>query len=429
MKKLHWRRSCFRAAAACVASALLVTSGCSGKQNASEVKEPEGKRALIKFVTSEYSTTTKPILDGIVSRFESEHPDIDVELQVVNWDILDGVYTNMLAQNEPPDLLNTNFYSHFAKRGLLNDMADILPESFRSNLYPFLLEKDRYNGVQYAIPYVASVRSLYYNKALFSQAGIAGPPLTWEQLADDARKIRQFTPARGFGIDMTDNEIHANLSYFFIGAGGGWLKDGKWAINQPANVEGLEFLKKIYDEGLTDEEPTVTTRDEKQRILGDDGLAMMISGNYFSSVVPKEFPGFKWGSGPIPVKEGQPPMTFGVHDVLISFKTAHTDKQALSQFIQFLYSDEQYVSMVEQEGFVPVTRSAGDAMSAADAAMGADLHALASAQFIPIEKPAWARVMDTARKLGSAVLSGRYTPKAALDELQRVALEADQETG
>lgn len=417
------RRRLARTAAALALAALM--AGCASSSPAPEVTEPEPQQALIKFVASEYSTETKPLLEDIVKGFESLHPDIRVELQVVNWDILDGVYTNMLAQGEPPDLLNANFYAHFAADGLLNDFRNILPEPFLNNLQPSLLARDEYEGTLAAIPYVASVRSLYYNEELFDQAGIAGPPRTWSQLVEDARLVREGGYGEGFGIDMTDNEIHSYLSYFFYGAGGGWIKDGRWAIDQPANVEGLELLKSMYDAGLTDADPWLTTRDEKQRVLGSGGLAMMISGNYFSSVVPKEFPGLRWGRGPIPVKDGQPPMTFGVQDVLVSFKTAHSDPAALSAFIQYLYEDERYADMVRQEGFLPTTRSAGALLSEGDAEMRANLDDLAGARFVPIEQPRWSNVMDAARKLGSAVLQGRYSPQSALEELQKIAVKQD----
>ncbi len=198
---------------------------------------------------------------------------------------------------------------------------------------------DNSDGVQYAIPYVASTRKLYFNKELFEAAGIAAPPTTWTELKEDANKIKNTGKAHGFGVDLTDNEIQAYLSYFFFGSGGGWYKNGQWTINSPENIEGLTFLKDLFDQGLTDPEPTVTTRDEKQRILGDGNLGMMISGNYFTSVMPKEFPGLKWDVGPIPVKEGIPPISLGVQDVLVSFKTDHTNKEALSKFLDFLYDD------------------------------------------------------------------------------------------
>jgi multiple sugar transport system substrate-binding protein len=413
------RASLYTAAAA--AAMLLLNACSSAAPEPSAVRQEE--RPLIRFVASEYSTETKPIMEQLVKEFELKNPLIDIELQVANWDILDGIYTTMISKNQPPDLLNTNVYAHFAKDGLLNDFNDILSPELKNKLYPNLTRMDRIGPVQYAIPYVASVRNLYFNQDLFDQAQIKAPPQTWSELKDAAGRIKKATGASGFGVDLTDNETHAYLSYFFFGAGGGWIKDGQWTINSPENIGGLSFLKELFDEGLTDPEPTVTTRDEKQRILGDGALGMMISGNYFTSVVPREFPGLRWGVGPIPVQDGKSPIYFGVHDVLVSFKTDHTDKKALSKFLDFLYDNSTYRDMIEREGFLPVTAPVGEQLASSDPVMKASLQALAQARFYPIQEPAWQAVMDRARKLGDAVLLGRLSPKEALDQLQQFAVD------
>lgn len=399
----------------------LALAGCAGS-GTSASESPTEKRSLIRFVAAEYSSETKPFLEKLVKEFELNNPLIDVELQVANWDILDGIYTTMISKNQPPDLLNTNVYAHFAQDGLLNDFDDLMSPELKRKLHPRLLEMDRIGGRQYALPYVATVRQLYYNKDLFARASITEPPTTWSELLEAAGKIKATGAADGFGVDLTDNETQAYLSYVFFGAGGGWTSNGEWAIDSPANVEGLTLLKQLYDAGLTDPEPTVTTRDEKQRILGEGKLGMMISGNYFASVVPKEYPELEWGIGPIPVKDGLPPVSFGVHDVLVSFKTEHMDKQAISKFLDFLYADDAYRRMVEQEGFLPVTTTVGDALASRDATMRTNLRELDRAKFYPTQEPAWKAVLDYARKLGDAVLYEQMSPRAALEELQRYAV-------
>ena len=48
-----------------------------------------------------------------------------------------------------------------------------------------------YDGRQYAIPYDTDVRVLYYNKALFRQAGLDPdrPPKTWSEMREYSRKL------------------------------------------------------------------------------------------------------------------------------------------------------------------------------------------------------------------------------------------------
>lgn len=399
----------------------VMLSGCvSGKP--AEIFEVDSKQeALIKFVAAEYSTSTKPYLEQLVKDFHAKHPGIHVELQVINWDILEAAFNIMISQNDPPDILNMNGYAHFAEKGLLNPMDDLVSPELMANFYLNYASMDRIDETQYAIPYVVSIREMYYNKDLAEEAGIAEPPKTWSELEKAARAIKNKGNADGFGIDFTDNEIWAYLSYFFYGAGGGWKKDDEWSIHSAENVEGLTFLKRLYDEGLTDAEPTVTTRDEKHRILGNGKLGLMISGNYFTSVVPREFPGLDWGMGPIPVKDGLAPVTFGVQDVLVSFKTDHTDKEAIRKFLDFLYEDSRYEEFVLRESFLPVTKTVGNKLYEKDANMRHWIDQIERAHFYPMNDPVWTTVKEATRNMGQAVLLGEMSPQEALDRLQEIA--------
>ncbi|WP_054027599.1 ABC transporter substrate-binding protein [Bacillus sp. FJAT-28004] len=396
-------------------------AGCMKGDNGAASPEPDTK-AFISFVAPEYSTATKPFFESLVKDFETKYPNIEVELQVINWDILDSAYNTLISRNQPPDLLLSNIYAHFAKDGRLNDMDELLSPSLRAKIYPYFMEASKWNGVRYTVPYAASIREMYYNKDIFDEVGIAGPPKTWKELEDAARQIKNTKQADGFGVDLTDNEIWAYLTYFFYGAGGGWMKDGEWAINTPENVEGLLFLKDLYEKGLTDPEPTVTTRDEKQRILGNGKLGMLISGNYFEAVVPREFPGLKWAKGPIPVKEGQTPLVLGVQDVWMSFRTDHTNKEALSKFLDFIYEDARYEEFVLREGFIPTINTVGEKLAENDSVMKQNLDSIQQAKFYPIQHPAWSAVVNAARNMGQAVLLGQMTPEQALDRLQQIAL-------
>ena len=112
----------------------------------------------------------------------------------------------------------------------------------------------------------------------------------------------------------------------------------------------------------------------------------------------------------------------GVQDVLVSFKTDHTNKEALSKFLDFLYDDPAYEEMIVREGLLPVTKNVGAKLSAADSIMQSNLNSLSKAKFYPIQQPAWQAIMDTARKMGDAVLYDHLSPKDALDQLQQFAV-------
>ena len=150
--------------------------------------DPDAK-ASISIVAPEYSTSTRPYFENLVKEFEKKYPNIKVELQVINWDIIDSAYNTMISLNQPPDLLLTNIYAHYAKDGLLNRMEDLLSPELKDKYYPYLMDSNKMQGTQYTVPYVTSIRELYYNKDIFNEVGLTEPPKTWKDLEEAARRI------------------------------------------------------------------------------------------------------------------------------------------------------------------------------------------------------------------------------------------------
>jgi multiple sugar transport system substrate-binding protein len=106
----------------------------------------------------------------------------------------------------------------------------------------------------------------------------------------------------------------------------------------------------------------------------------------------------------------------------MSFKTNHMNKEALTKFLDFFYEDARYEEFMIREGFLPTIKTVGDKMASEKKEMKIHLDAIATAEFYPLDKVGWQSVMDASRKMGEAVILGQMTPKAALDQLQQIAL-------
>ena len=106
----------------------------------------------------------------------------------------------------------------------------------------------------------------------------------------------------------------------------------------------------------------------------------------------------------------------------MSFKTVHTNKEALSKFFDFIYKIS-YEEFILREGLLPTIRTIGDKLAANDTFSRQNLNAIQSAKFFPIHDPAWSAVLNATRNMGQTVLLGQMTPKQALDRLQQIALD------
>ncbi|MGO4375225.1 hypothetical protein AB4Z21_31620, partial [Paenibacillus sp. MCAF20] len=86
------RRSARALLLVAILSAATLLGACSDKESQPIVTEEE-KQSVIRFVAAEYSTESKPFLEKLVREFEIQNPEIIVDLQVANWNVLDGIYT------------------------------------------------------------------------------------------------------------------------------------------------------------------------------------------------------------------------------------------------------------------------------------------------------------------------------------------------
>lgn len=208
--------------------------------------------------------------------------------------------------------------------------------------------------------------------------------------------------------------------------GGGWTdSSGKWAIDQQANVDTLTYLRKLTKEGVTQPNPETTDRKDvfnefAQGRIGMLNGAVFLRKGFIDPVDAK----LNYGVAALPSKDGTTHRTLGVQDYLVAFKkNGGADKPAVRKFLDFFYQKENAAKFVSTEGFLPVTTSAGDALSS-DSRNGAYykpfVDALSDAQFAPTDDPAWAAVDGAVKqRIGGAVAGG--DPAKVLDEIQKTA--------
>jgi multiple sugar transport system substrate-binding protein len=127
-----------------------------------------------------------------------------------------------------------------------------------------------------------------------------------------------------------------------------------------------------------------------------------------------------YGIAPLPSKTGASPSTLGVQDFLVAFKNdGGKKKDAVSKFLNFFYQTNNVANFQKEEGFLPVTKSAGTVISGAVPYDKPFIDALPSAKFYPTGNAAWGPLANTVKeKVGTAITGD---PKSVLSELQQTA--------
>jgi multiple sugar transport system substrate-binding protein len=402
--------------------ALLCALLCAVVVMAAACGAGDGKPASIKVVIAEYSRDhTRPFWQGLAEQY-TKQTGVKVDLQVVDWNSIDQQVTTMIQNNQPPDVLNLNSFSSYAKDGLLYSADEALSPKTREDFLEAFARGGTYNGALYGFPILASARAFFYNRDLLERAKVE-PPKTWDDFVTAAKKVQALGGgAIGYALPLGPEEAQAEWSIWMWNNGGDWKSGAAWTINSEKNVQTLTFLAALANtHKVTQVNPGKTNRTDGAFQLFKDGKVGMVMG--FSPLAAQlDADGkVRYGVTRMPTNVGDP-VTLGVEDYLMAFKKKG-NQEAVRQFLDLYYQPEQITRWIAAEGFLPVTRS-GLARMSDNAKLKPYLDALPSARLVPTTDPVWDKVkLDVQQNIGLAVQPGG-DPRAVLDRLQKNAAEA-----
>ena len=385
---------------------------------------PARADTVLNLVVADYGTgpadTSQLYWQKIADDFHAVNPTITVKVQTINWNDFDTKVQTMVQNREYPDITEGDYFSNYAQEGLLYKVSDVFSDP--GNLMPVFKELGSYGGVQYGLPFTTSARALFYNKAIFAEAGIATPPATWDEIAADAAKI-EAKGKIGFGLPLGPEEAQAETLLWFLGNGGGYQDaSGKWVIDSPQNVETLQFMTQLVKAGDTEPNPGTKNRTDLFNQFAQGQIGMM---NGEVALLPiinaaNVLKSGDLGTAPIAGKTGPIDKTLGVCDFVAAFKGHGTKQAAIKAFLDFAFQDKYQLAFVHEYLELPGTTSAAVALAKTDATLAPFVKALPNAVQYPND-PVWAQVkVQIQQIIGTAI---GPDPKSVLTTIQQTALK------
>jgi multiple sugar transport system substrate-binding protein len=377
----------------------------------------------IKVVIADYSKDhTRPFWQALAETY-TKQTGTKVDLQVIDWNSIDQQVSTMLQNNQPPDVLNLNAFASYAKDGLLYTAEEILSPKTKDDFLDAFARGGEYRGKLYGFPILSSARAFFYNRALLAKAGLAGPPGTWDEFVQAARKVQALGGGMiGYALPLGPEEAQAEWSIWMWNNGGTWKSGDDWTINSDRNVETLSFLADLANKHkVTQVNPGKTNRTDGAFQLFKDGKVGMVIG--FSPLAAQLDTEGKvdYGIGLMPSNTGAS-VTLGVEDYLMAFKKKG-NQDAVKKFLDLYYQPENITRWITAEGFLPVTKSGLRQMSG-NPKLRPYLDALPNARLAPTTDPAWDKVkLDVQQNIGLAVQPGG-NPRQVLDQIQKNATAA-----
>ena len=368
------------------------------------------------------------VVDGIVADFEAENPDIKVNaVYSGNYDNTRVRALSALNSGEPAQLavmFSIDAYD-LIEQDLVLPFDDLVNDAaWLNSFYPALMANGKIEGKTWGIPFQRSTIVAYYNKDMFSAAGLdpEAPPTTWDEMISMGKALTKddtyglMIPSTGYPYWMfqalaiqNGKEVMSNdgLTTYF--------DDSKV-------VETLNFWKSLSVEHGIMPTGTVEWGTLRQAFLEGQTAMMWHSTGNLTAV--KKNASFNFGVAELPanIRKGSPT---GGGNFYIFKDTSAEEQAAAVKLIKFMTSPEKAAEWSIATGYMGVSPAAyeTDALKAYTASFPPALVARnqlenAVAEFSTFET---ARVRDGLNNAIQSALTGAKSPKDALVEAQSSA--------
>ncbi|MFJ2645401.1 ABC transporter substrate-binding protein [Streptomyces sp. NPDC087420] len=357
------------AAAVTIVSALAAAvTGCGG--GSSEGGSNESPKTLTYWASNQGPSieADKKILTPELAKFEKQ-TGIKVKLEVVPWSDLLNRILAATSSGKGPDVLNIgNTWS-----ASLQATGALLPWDTKN--FDAIGGRDRFvdsavasAGAEgkdpSAVPLYSLAYALYYNKAMFKDAGIEKPPATWDELVADGKKISKDGKwALGAEGGNLSNNIH---QVFALGKQHGadfFDKDGKPTFTSDGAVAAVkQYVDFMAKDKIVAPGNAEYAQNQSLQDFAKGKTAMVLWQAAASTFASQGMKPEDWGVAPVPVQSGVPgtgeqtnSMVAGIN-IAVFNNTKNID--GAKKFVKFMTSDAEQTLLNKTYGSVPPVKAA-----------------------------------------------------------------------
>lgn len=346
------RRVIAAAVAAVLGAALLAGCSADGRET---IRFTFSKREALDFMSK------------VVADYNASQDKVRVVMDTSGVDVVSASF----VRGNPPDLMLANYnfeVARFVQRCALSDLSGTkAAAAVRKDLQPLMDQYGSCAGRTSALPYSVMAASVIYNKEIFAAQGLT-VPTTWDQLIEDAKKLKAagITPIYGtFKDDWTvgqgwyDYAIggQVDVLHFFnrLGAEGA-------NVGAHSSVSFQRDFAKPMDQMV--ELAKYVNADAPSRGYGDGNLAfsqgkaaMYLQGPWAFSEIAKTAPNLKLGTFPLPMTNDPKDLKVRVNmDLAAMIPEGSNHKAAARDFLEYLYQPKVIEAYnASQLGFTPLT--------------------------------------------------------------------------
>jgi len=422
------------ALAACVAPAAPGAAPAAGG-----AAQPAAAESTIQF----WSEIEKDWLEATLAKYQEANPGAKVELVSFKWgEMMPKVLTSSAGGTAPNLIIQDRFrMAGWAGRGgatQIDDYVmqyDVSPDDF----WPATWAEGNWQGKLYSIPFNTDGRFIFWNKDLFSAAGLdpdqAPPTYDWEAMRDLAAQLTKSNAngqveQMGF-VPFEKNGYGNGGDYVYAWSNGGeFMKDDRTAwMDNPKLVETLQWQKDVV-EGVGGIPLLLVAVGSLLvgivfTLFGAGTLAMMVNGDWNLSQFNEYYPDLNFGMAPWHVRGSESDVTGFAGGFCLAIPTGAQNLDASYKLMNYMTSFDTQLDLGIQRQSIPCLKEAALTEELIASSPYPELRRIANesmeyARFRPIT-PVGQEIQDLWTSPGTGrdwVLYDQKTPEQAAADMQ-----------
>ncbi len=296
---------------ALVVAASMGLAACGGSDGADQEPKGEGP-GKVEEPTEPTEVTffswlgANPEMQKLAAEFHEKYPNITIKFENVPAEQAAQVLSTRIAGNNAPDVayVNASDVADYASRGAVADLVNYIgrsdvvkPDDYVDAFRQFVTYDDKMWG----LPMGGETTGLFYRTDLFEEAGIDGPPTTWDEFEEAAATLTD-EDANQYGYEVFAPESAYYFQPWLYQAGGDLMsEDGKEIrFTSDEARTAAEFYVNLAQYSPPD---YLNSNSYDGRVAFAEGqVAMYMAGAWFAGTLAEEYPDIdgKWATAPLP---------------------------------------------------------------------------------------------------------------------------------
>lgn len=273
-----------------------------GQQGSEAGDEYTGPNVELEFWNG-FTGGDGPFMRQLVEQFSSEHENINVKMNVMQWADYYQRVPSAVASGRGPDvgIMHVDQLGTNAARNViipLDDVADSL-NLRESDFAPVVWQAGLYNGQRYGIPLDMHPLGFYYNKSVMEQAGLDpnNPPQTREEYMSALEELKSAGIQGHWVSPFPFTGVLTFMSLLWQFGGDLYNEDvTEAAFNSEAGVEALTWMVDLV---RNEHSPRDVGQDAENVAFQNGDNAFIWNGIWMINAY-KEIPDLEWGVAPLP---------------------------------------------------------------------------------------------------------------------------------